>query len=327
MMQGCIKFITTAVLGIAALAGSADASDLIEKQLLLKPNAEVWSKTVCLNDLVEGGWINSRCAVDRNMCCRWNMGDTRTRRFTQGDVRRELANVKIFGFALDVIGAPEVVVTQTKRELTHAEIASKYIAAANAKFGDSSSTISIESIKLLGPVYVSFEEESDWDLVLPESINDRAPLRIVSIKDSTKVLGWVQVKQRLEAEVYVARRTIHVNDVLKPEYFELKKTDILTAQGSEQGMFRKHQFPEAVRARQTILAGAALSSSAIERIPMVKLGDSVTLILRSDSLRISTKGVVQQAAGVGDMVNVSLPRYNRTFRGRLVEGKLVEVWL
>lgn len=320
MMLVFLKALLTATLAFGS-------TDLIEKQLLLKPNAEVWSKTVCLSDLVEGGWINSRCAVDRAMCCRWNMGEGRVRRFTQSDIRRELANIKIFGFALDIVGAPEVTVTQTKRELTDAEISAKYLAAATAKFGDTGSTLSVESIKLLGPVYIAFEEESEWDLVLPENITDKAPLRIVSVKDSTKVLGWAQVKPRLETEVYVARRVIHVNDVLKPEYFELKKTDVLSAQTTEQGLFRKDQFPEAVRARQTILSGSALSANAIERIPMVKLGDNVTLILRSDSLRISTKGVVQQAAGVGDMVNVSLPRYNRTFRGRLVEGKLVEVWL
>ena len=101
----------------------------------------------------------------------------------------------------------------------------------------------------------------------------------------------------------------------------------MTTQAAGQAVFRKNQFPEIVRARQTIMPGTPLLATAVERIPMVKLGDAVTLILRSDSLRVSTKGVVQSAAGVGDMVNVSLPRYNRTFRGRLFEGKLVEVWL
>lgn len=303
------------------------SSDLIEKQLVLKANAEVWSKTVCLNDLVDGGWINSRCSIDRAMCCRWTMGESRTRAFTRGEIARELGHIKIFGFSLDVIGPEQVTVTQTHRELTTQEIASKYLAAATQKFGDNGSTITLESIKLLGPIYIAFEEENDWDLDLPEALTDKAPVRIISVKDSTKVLGWAQVKPRLESEVYVARKSIHPSEILKPEYFELKRIDVLAAQTAGQAIVRKGQFPDTVRARSVIMGGATLTADAVERIPMVKLGDAVTLILRSDSLRISTKGFVQGAAGVGDMVNVSLPRYNRTFRGRLVEGKLVEVWL
>ena len=39
------------------------------------------------------------------------------------------------------------------------------------------------------------------------------------------------------------------------------------------------------------------------------------------------KAVVQGTAAVGDLVTVQLSRYNRTFRGRIMDGRLVEVWL
>lgn len=326
MLNGFFKILVLSIFFVSA-SSFAGVDNLIEKELNLKTSAEVWSNSVCLNDLVEGGWINSRCAVDRAMCCRWKMETGRVRTFSRAEIRAELSKIKIFGFALELNGPEEITVTQTRRELSANEVSAKYLAAVKAKFGDESSEISVEKSKLLGPIYISFTEENDWDVIIPESLTDTAPIKLVSTKDASKVLGWAQLTARIESEVYVAKQTIRPMDILKPEYFELRKVNIMTTQTQGQAVFRKNQFPEIVRARQTIMPGTALLATAVERIPMVKLGDAVTLILRSDSLRISTKGVVQGVAGVGDMVNVSLPRYNRTFRGRLSEGKLVEVWL
>jgi flagella basal body P-ring formation protein FlgA len=58
----------------------------------------------------------------------------------------------------------------------------------------------------------------------------------------------------------------------------------------------------------------------------VQTGDAVTLILKSDNLKISTKGVAQGSAAAGDTVSVQLPRFNRSFRGKLQDSKTVEVW-
>ena len=189
-------------------------NDLIEKELYLRASTEVWSNSVCLNDIVDGGWINSRCAVDKAMCCRWKMDAGRVKTFSRSEIRAELSKVKIFGFALELNGAEEITVTQTRRELSTAEVAAKYLAAIKAKFGDESSEFSIEKIKLLGPIYISFTEESDWDVIVPESLIDTAPVKLVSTKDASKILGWAQLTPRLESEVYVARQTIRPMDIL-----------------------------------------------------------------------------------------------------------------
>ncbi|MBI3543437.1 MAG: flagellar basal body P-ring formation protein FlgA [Deltaproteobacteria bacterium] len=299
----------------------------IERDVTLREKAETWSPTVCLQDLVEDGWIQGRCAVDRGLCCKWTLGTERARTFTRAELQRELARTSFSGFDLKLKGAERVAVTQTRRELTTAELQAKIIAAAAARFGDDGRGAGVASLKAQAPIYVSLADESAWDVIVPEPLLEHASIKVVSTAEGGQALGWVQATLRLDADVYVARKTVHPGDLLKPEDFEVRKANVLAAQASGQTAFRKEQFPEAVRAKTTILAGQPLTPATIERIPMVRLGDTVTLILRSDSLKISTKGVVQGAAAIGDMVTVQLQRYNRTFRGRLIEGRLVEVWL
>ena len=317
---------------VAAIAtlGSALAQTAlpqIDREIKLKDKTDVWSQTVCLGDLVDDGWVQGRCAVDKTTCCRWSLKGEYDRTFSRAELQRELSKVNFGGFNLIIKGADEIAITQTKRELTAAEIQAKVASTATAKFGEEGAGAGVALLKLQAPIYVPLDNESAWDVIFPEPMLEHAAVRVVSTAEAGQVLGWAQVTLKLESEVYVAKKTIHPNDLLDSKDFEVRKTNVLAAQSSGQTLFRKGQFPEAVRAKLTILSGTALTAAVVERIPSVHLGDTVTLILRSDNLRISTKGVIQGTAAIGDMVTVQLSRYNRTFRGRLIEGRLVEVWL
>lgn len=328
MINGKIFIAALAAVAAVVTVGSALAqTPLIEREATLKVTAETWSQTVCLQDLVQDGWLQGRCAVERNLCCRWNLGGQLTKTFKRTELARALAPVSFGGVALKLQGSDEVTVTQTHRELSREEIQAKVQSVAAAKYGEEGGTVGVTSIRLPSSVYVPLENESAWDVLLPEQPNEAVSARLIATGDAGRQIGWAQAALRLDAEVYVAKKTLHPNDQLRPEDFELKISNVLSAKLTGQAVFQKGQFPDSTRARQTILPGAPLSAAHVERIPMVRLGDTVTLLLRSDNLRISTKGVVQGSAALGDMVTVQLSRYNRTFRGRLVDGKLVEVWL
>ncbi|MBI3558485.1 MAG: flagellar basal body P-ring formation protein FlgA [Deltaproteobacteria bacterium] len=317
------------VAAIATLTSALAQTSLpqIDREIKLRDKTEVWSQAVCLGNLVDDGWVQSRCSVDKGMCCRWSLKGENTRIFSRAELQRELSKVNFGGFNLIVKGADEIAVTQTRRELSVAEIQAKVISTAAAKFGEEGAGAGVTSLKLQSPIYVSLDDESAWDVILPEPLLEHAAVRVVSTSEGSQALGWAQVTLKLEGEVYVARKQVHPNDLLDAKDFEIRKINVLAAQSTGQTLFRKGQFPEATRAKLTIQSGSALTAAVVERIPSVHLGDTVTLILRSDNLRISTKGVIQGTAAIGDMVTVQLSRYNRTFRGRLIEGRLVEVWL
>ncbi|MEW6056010.1 MAG: flagellar basal body P-ring formation chaperone FlgA, partial [Bdellovibrionota bacterium] len=269
----------------------------------------------------------SRCAIDKKSCCRWSMAGQRTASFRHAEVSAEMAKMKFAGLELSLKAEPrEVEVIQTRRELTQEEIEKKVIEGVSAKLGENAKNISVETLRAINPVFIALDDEKSWDVLLPENITHQISIKIVSTHAKTEVLGWVQAMMRVNSEVYVAKNTVRPTELINAAQFELKKVNVLTLP-TNQAVLAKQPFPSGIRAQQTILAGSPLLSTAVERIPLVRLGDAVTLILRSDALQISTKGIVQGPAGIGDMVTVQLPRYGRTFRGRLIEGKLVEVWL
>lgn len=149
--------------------------------------------------------------------------------------------------------------------------------------------------------------------------------RIYEMNESKQTLGWASASLNKVANVYIAKKTIRPTEKISIDDFQMKT--INSALSQEQiAYYTKANFPAGVRARITIRAGQPLTTASVERMPLVQLGEYVTLILRSDSLRISTKGVVQATAAEGEMVSVQLPRYNRMFRGKLQASKTVEVW-
>jgi flagella basal body P-ring formation protein FlgA len=312
----------------ATITASAFADPLtIDREIHIKPQIQVWSKTVCLSDLADDTWLQNHCLSDKATCCRWSIGDGRVTTLTLEEIQREVAHGKWGGFTLKVEGPSEINVTQVGREITTAELREKIAAAVANRLAEDATKVTVSGLKTQMPIAISFSEENDWDVMAPETVTEHASLKIVSTQDASRILGWVQASLRVESDVYVAKKLIRPMDQINLENFELRKVNLLPLQTQGVTAFHGQQFPAGTRARMTVMPGAALTTASVERVPLVKLGDNVTLILRSDNLKISTKGVAQSSAAIGDMITVQLSRYNRTFRGRLIDGKLVEVWL
>ncbi|MGE4232172.1 MAG: flagellar basal body P-ring formation chaperone FlgA [Bacteriovoracia bacterium] len=325
-MNGKILIGIFSVLAAIAAFSLTHASEFGVRNITLKGKAQVSDQIVCVSDLVEESWFQTRCRLEKEKCCRLNLEGKLSKVFTKAQIQREASNIDLGGFKAALIGSDQVLAEQVSRALREDEIEDKLEKAIHQKFGSNDIDPTIRSLKFQSPIYVMLKEESDWDFVLPEQLNSaETAVRIISTKNQT--LGWVRAAFSVLEPVYVAKKTIQPGDSIRVDDFELKVGDALVLQTGGRAIFRKGEFPQGYRARQAILAGSVLSSSVIDRLPVVRLGDTVTLILRSDNLRISTKGVVQGAASVGDMVTVQLPRYNRTFRGKLTEGRKVEVWL
>lgn len=315
---------------ICALTTSYASETLIEREVTLKASAEVWSQDVCLSDLVEEGWIRSRCQIDKKLCCRISMGGAYGKEFSKKEIAAALRNMNFggIGLVLSDKSSDKVLVTQTRRELRMDEVQKRITQVLGAKLGASETDgiqVKVTSLKMPVPVYVALDTESEWDVVIPESNNDHVMVKIVSNVDA-RLLGYANAAVSMRAPSYVAKKTIRPTESIRTEDFEIKTAETYGQINNTSGAIQKNNFPIGTRAKMTIREGSILSSNMIERQPLVQLGDSVTIILRSDNLKISTKGVVQGSAAIGDTVSVSLQRFNKTFRGKLLEDKQVEVW-
>jgi flagella basal body P-ring formation protein FlgA len=82
-----------------------------------------------------------------------------------------------------------------------------------------------------------------------------------------------------------------------------------------------------LQARQTILEGQLLLSSAVERIPDVHRGDVVRVELLSNGLSLVTQGVVEEPGFTGESIHVMASKTKRELMGRLAANGVVEVRL
>lgn len=310
------------ILGIGAHAS-------IDREVIISSNSETASQEICLQDLAQDSWVKSRCSVDKKNCCRWSLDGDVKKTFKIAELQRALDNKDLGGIHLILKasdGNTSVQVEQTKRLVTENEIKETLTSEIQKRFPENIE-VKVEFAKFLTPIFVALNSNAVFKYELPEVITNKFSTKVLS--HSGEPLGWIQTTISKYSEVYVSKRTIRPTEKISYEDFELKKIDVsLSKAQGEDNVVLKNKFPEGVRARFTILSNTPLTTRSVEKSPIVQLGDAVTIVLKSDNnLRITTKGVAQGAGAIGDMVSVQLNRYNKTFKGKLQEGKTVEVSL
>jgi flagella basal body P-ring formation protein FlgA len=141
--------------------------------------------------------------------------------------------------------------------------------------------------------------------------------------------GWAQVNVAHLRTALVARKDIPAGSALRAEDFKTQQVDVLATTSSSEGSASIATMDAGTpqRTRMALRAGSILTTSAVEKTPAVVTGEPVTLVLKSENLKIMTKGIAQGSGAVGDTVSVQLRSYNRTFRGKVADSKQVEVWL
>lgn len=128
---------------------------------------------------------------------------------------------------------------------------------------------------------------------------------------------------------YVAARRIMPGEKLSSEHFTQQQVDVASGIGREyRGVIYSSASPVSrLEARQTVLEGQFLTTTAVQKIPDIRRGDSVKLQVVAGSLSVSTSGVAEEPAYIDGRVRVISTKTKREFIGRLLENGVVEVQL
>lgn len=128
---------------------------------------------------------------------------------------------------------------------------------------------------------------------------------------------------------WIAKRRIRPGDTLSREDFQIEEVDLTEPLIHEvRGLIVPASTDlGTLEARVTILEGQFPITSGVQKIPAVKKGEVVRLILRSGELELSVSGVVQEPSHVGNTLRVLTSTTKREVSGILREGKIVEVSL
>ena len=145
--------------------------------------------------------------------------------------------------------------------------------------------------------------------------------------ESQKLSGFVKFSAWMPARV-VTRRVLPGQKVME-DAVETKEVLVSQAPLREmKGLILDPSIPlERIEARQTLLEGQPILSSAVQKSPDVRRGDAIRVEIRSNSLSVMTSGIVEEPAYLQGQVRVMTGKSKREMQGRLISSDLVEVKL
>jgi flagellar basal body P-ring formation protein FlgA len=82
---------------------------------------------------------------------------------------------------------------------------------------------------------------------------------------------------------------------------------------------------QGLRVRRAVGAGQILTAAHAERIPVVRQGAEVTLVIQTRNLEISTPGIALQDGGAGERIRVRNPESGKMVYGDVVDARTVRV--
>ncbi len=79
--------------------------------------------------------------------------------------------------------------------------------------------------------------------------------------------------------------------------------------------------------RRVLSAGDIITKRHVEKIPVVKRGDAITLVARAGRLSMSAAGEALQNGGIGDRIRVKNSDSGKIIYGQVLDGGLIQVGL
>jgi flagella basal body P-ring formation protein FlgA len=124
------------------------------------------------------------------------------------------------------------------------------------------------------------------------------------------------------AEVLVAARPLERGEIIGAKDVAMQKRDLATVSGK---IYRAPDEVQGKRVRTAMRANSPIRSDYLEKVPLVKSGQLVTIILENDVLRLTATGRVKNAGAEGDMVLVQNLTSQKDIPARVVDTNTVRV--
>jgi flagella basal body P-ring formation protein FlgA len=163
--------------------------------------------------------------------------------------------------------------------------------------------------------------------LLGETSRGEMMFSVTSASGDQDSQGWVSFGAWMPARV--ASKRVHPGEHLSADMFTIQNVNVAVGQAHDlRGVILEPETPVAnLEARQSVLEGQILLSSAVQHVPDVRRGDSVRVQLLSNGLSLSTVGVAEEPAYVDGQVHVTASKTKRQLVGKLLSNGVVEVKL
>lgn len=145
---------------------------------------------------------------------------------------------------------------------------------------------------------------------------------IVRINDRVVKNVPVMVDVEALADLVVTTRAVERGEILTPADVAVQKRDLAVTGGK---VARTAADVVGLKVRVGMRGNTPLRTDYLERIPLVKSGQLVTVLLESPALRITTTGRAKGAGSAGELITVQNISSNKDFPARVVDAGTVRV--
>lgn len=164
-----------------------------------------------------------------------------------------------------------------------------------------------------------------FEVVAPErweGYGNASVALVVRVDDQVKRNQTVQVEVEALADMVVAARTLERGEVLSASDLSVAKRDLSLARG---GYLKEPDEAVGLRVKATMRANTPVRKDNLEKVPVVKSGQLVTILAENDVVRVTASGRAKGAGAPGDVITVQNLSSQKEIAARVVDAATVKV--
>ena len=169
------------------------------------------------------------------------------------------------------------------------------------------------------------EGKIDYEIVAPQQWEGWGSISIaVLARQKDKVLRNIPVRVDVEAlaDTVVTLQQINYGELISAADVVLQKREI-----THNSHLAARTTAEVVgkRSRTTLRANQPVRADQVERVPLIKSGQIVTIIAENDVMKISVSGKARSSGAEGDMIRVQNLTSLKEMPARVIDASTVQV--
>jgi len=164
-----------------------------------------------------------------------------------------------------------------------------------------------------------------FEVIIPErweGYGNASVALIVRVDDQVKKNLTVPVEVEALAEMVVATRTLERGEVLSASDLTLARRDLAQVQGR---FLKSTEEAIGLRVKNALRANSPVRGDYLERVPLVKSGQMVTILAENEVVRITATGQAKGSGALGESIMVRNVVSQKDVAGRVMDATTVRV--
>jgi len=208
--------------------------------------------------------------------------------------------------------------------LRDAEIRNAVITYVQQKQVNSSNEVRLKRLTVGGSPTLP-DGNLDYEVVAPQQWGGWGSANIaVLARQGDRVIGNINVRVDVEvlADMVFTVRQIDFGSIISASDLVIRKNDV----GSVQGRYLAN-VDDAVgkKARSTLKANVPVKSEQLEKNPIIKSGQLVSIVAESERIRVTVTGKAKSAGSYGDTIIVQNLSSLKEMPARIVNSETVQI--